>query len=428
MSLHKENNTYWSVKNQEIISCLCCVLMIAGMLFARALLSVSMIVFFLNALHPQKIKTNWQQFKQSRFAILSLIFFSAYLLSGLWSEDKADWFSTIQIKLPFIFLPFAMLDLPLKKPDFLKIIIASLLICLFAGMAYGFFFIITHTSEFRDGRHLPSPLEGDYIRFTISIVLALLFVIYFYTNRRQYTLSKAQLRLMLLWSFIAILYIHVQAAKSGLVSFYILIGMFILHNLVRKKQALLIICGMVAAVLIAGIFLSKLPSVQKQIDDLVYEKKVWETNDTTGFNNSYSIVPRLISYEIAGSIIGEHPLIGVGAGDMMSEIEHGYKVKYPNIRMQGRILPHNQFICTALATGIPVGLFLLYFACTPVMRRKDRNIFMLTNTVIILFGMLIEPMLEVQFGVFVYLFFTLLWMQAPQYDKRIVTDPDPAKD
>ena len=136
-----------------------------------------------------------------------------------------------------------------------------------------------------------------------------------------------------------------------------------------------------------------------------------------GFNTSYSFVPRLISYEIAGSIIKDHPLVGVGAGDIMSEIERNYAVKYPSIRVLGRILPHNQFICTALATGIPVGVFLLYLACIPMICKKDRNIFVLANTVIILFGMMIEPMLEVQFGVFVYLFFTLLWMRIPRYDK-----------
>lgn len=407
---------------------MCCVLMITGLLFARALLSVGMILFFLNALHPQKIKTTWQRFKQSRFSIVSVIFFSAYFLSGLWSEDKANWFTTIQIKLPFIFLPFAMLDLQVKKADFLKIIITSLLVCLLAGMAYGFFFIVTHTSDFKAGRHLPSPLEGDYIRFTIAIVLALLLIIYLYTYRVQYTLSKVHLRLLLLWSIIAILYIHIQAAKSGLVSFYILIGMFILHNLIRKKRGLLIICGMVVAVIIAGVFLSKLPSIQKQINDLAFEKRVWETNDTKAFNASFSIVPRLISYEIAGGIIKEHPLVGVGAGDIMSEIEHDYAVKYPSIRVLGRILPHNQFLCTALATGIPVGLLLLYFACIPVIRKKDRNIFILTNTIIILFGMLIEPMLEVQFGVFVYLFFTLLWMQIPPFDKKSIADSDQTKD
>jgi O-antigen ligase len=403
---------------------MCCVLMIAGLLFARALLSIGMIAFFLNALHPQKVKTTWQQFKQSRFSILSVVFFLAYFLSGLWSEDKANWFSTIQIKLPFIFLPFAMLDLQIKKAGFLKIIIVSLLACLLAGIAYGFSFIITHTSEFRAGRHLPSPLEGDYIRFTIAIVLALLLIVYLYTYRLQYALSKTHLRLMLLWSIIAILYIHIQAAKSGLVSFYILIGMFILHNLVRKKRGLLIIFGMVVAVVIAGIFLSRLPSVQRQINDLANEKRVWETNDTKAFNTSYSIVPRLISYEVAGGIVKKHPLIGVGAGDINSEIDRSYEVNYPSVRVLGRILPHNQFLCTALAAGIPAGLLLLYFAFIPVIKKRSRNIFILTNTVIILFGMLIEPMLEVQFGIFVYLFFTLLWMRMPRYDKvQLQTSP-----
>lgn len=413
------NKLYWSVKNQELISVLCCILMIAGLLFARALLSIGMILLFLNALHPQKIKENWATFKRSKFAILCMVFFAAYCLSGLWSEDKESWFSTIQIKLPFIFIPFAMGDLHLEKGKRFKIIITALLILLLAGMSYGFSFIITHPSQFASGSHLPSPLEGDYIRFTIALVLALLLIIFLYNNRSRYVLSKTHVGLLLSWSIIAIAYIHIQAAKSGLVGFYILLGIFLLYNLIRKRQYLFVAAGLFA-IIIAALMLSQLPSVQKQIQGFEYEKKVWETNDTAAFNLSSSFVPRIISYEIAGHIIMHHPLGGVGAGDIMKEIRAGYNDKYPNIREVARILPHNQFICTALATGIPMGCFLLFLVLFPIMKREYRNIYAVTNTIIMLFGMMIEPMLEVQYGVFVYLFFTLLWMEVSVKETTVI--------
>ncbi len=411
MKLNQSWSAYWTVKNQEKISCVCAVLMVVGLLFARALLSIGMIVFFLNALHPLKVKHNWQNFKHNRFAVLCAIFFVVYALSGLWSSDKASWLSAIQIKLPFIFLPFAMLDLPAKKPEFIKAIAASLLIGAFAGMIYGFAFLLSPLHK--SGDHIPSPLEGDYIRFTLTIVLSLLLVIYLNNCRLQYGLKKLHLRLLLVWSIVAVLYIHVQAAKSGLVALYLLAGIYVLHIIVRKKQAVLMICGITAAAIIGGIVLSRLPSVQKQVEGFRFEKKVWETNNTAAFNNSYSFVPRLISYEIAGTLLKEHPLAGVGAGDLMPEIENLYAIRYPSVRKEGRILPHNQFICTALAAGIPLGLLLFFLVLAPLAKKNSRNIYAIATVAILIFGMLIEPMLEVQFGVFVYLFFTLLWVMLP---------------
>jgi O-antigen ligase len=411
MKLDKAVNAYWTTKNQEILSCICVVLMIVGLFFARAFLSIGMIVFFLNALHPQKIRNNWLTFMRNRFAVLCAVFFAIYVLSGLWSTDKSNWFADVQVKLPFVVLPFAMLDFQVKKPEFIKAIVASLLLCSFAGMMYGFAYLFS--SNHKSGEHIPSPLEGDYIRFTLIIVLSLLLVIYINAHKQLYALSKLQPRLQLVWSAVAILYIHVQAAKSGLVALYLLAGIFILHAIIRKKQAALMICGILVTVVIGGIVLSRLPSVQRQIDAFKFERKVWETNNTAAFNNSYSFVPRLISYEIAGSILKEHPLVGVGAGDLMPEIEYRYATQYPTIRKEGRILPHNQFICTALATGIPLGVLLIALVFVPLAPKKNRNIYAIATAAIMIFGMLIEPMLEVQFGVFVYLFFTLLWVKIP---------------
>lgn len=417
MNLRKVLTTYWSVKNQEIISCFCCVLMIAGLLFARAILSVAMIVCFVNALHPEKIGENWRQFKRNWFGILSVAFLLVYILSVFWSDDKGEWLSSVLIKLPFLFLPFAMTDLPLQNKIFVKKIIATILVLLFSGMVYSFCFLAL--ARYRTGVHLPTPVEDDYIRFTITLALSMLFPVYLYRKKEEYMLNKMQLRLLLLWSIVTIIYIHVEAAKTGLLAFYILAGVLLLHSFIRGRNALLKASGILVLIVIGAVALSRLPSVQHEIKAFEFEKKVWETRDSAAFNRSYSFVPRIISYKVAGGLISNQPVLGLGAGDVMAEIDSVYRNAYPMIRKDGRILPHNQLLCTALATGIPSAILLLLLIITPFTVRRYRNIYMTATSIILIFGMMIEPMLEVQFGVFVYLFFTLFWMRMPVQKEEI---------
>jgi len=402
---HKLTN-YWTVALQQWIACICCIAMLIGMLFSRGILSVSMIVMVLNTLHPIIWKKTWQESRKERFLLYSLLFFISYLVAGLWSEDKAAWFTFIQIKLPFVFIPFALLNAPLHIFKFRKFVIQGILLVLLAGMLYSLSFLIRVPGIYTSGQHLPSPLEGDYIRFTIALVLGINLVFYLFYER----LYKGRLEVVWLvaWCLVAVIYIHIQAAKSGLVSFYLLGAVYIAFEFIRKKRWKVIAAASVIGIVGVIGFLS-LPSVKKQIANLSYEQRVWETNDTIGYKKSSSFVPRLISYQIAGELILGHPLTGVGPGDMVQEIDRKYNTTYPSIRGSSRILPHNQFMCTMLVVGIPMGLILLLMVAAPV-RKKRIRVYTLATFLIMLFGLMIEPMLEVQYGVFTYLFFTLLWM------------------
>ncbi len=120
-------------------------------------------------------------------------------------------------------------------------------------------------------------------------------------------------------------------------------------------------------------------------------------------------MPRLVSYKIALELIWGQPLTGVGTGDVKAEIDKKYKAEYPNMIEFFRLIPHNQFIFTALVVGIPLSLTLVLMFFAPLMRQQ-RNIYVVATLLIMFVGLSIEPMLEVQNGVFVYLFFTLFWM------------------
>ena len=411
---------YWSPQIQEWLASVCCAGMIAGMLFSRGLLSVSMIIMFLNALHPAMVRDNWVRFCHNRFALCSLVFFAAYVISGIWSDDIANWWGILQIKLPFLFLPFAFMSTPLHKVKFQRYTIYSILIILFCGMAYSFSFLVADPEYFNTMPHLPSPLEGDYIRFTIALVLGLQMIFYLFGEKTTLPLKNLEKILLVTWSITTVAYIHVQAAKSGMLCLYLLIIIYIIARYFRKRPGLgfafLFLLG--AASIIGGM---TIPSIKQQVRNIVNEQKMWEANDTAQFNNSSSFVPRLISYKVAIDLIETQPLTGVGAGDIKAEIDKKYLAEYPNMVAFFRLIPHNQFIFTALAVGIPLSLGLVLMVLAPLMRQQ-RNIYVVATLIIMFVGLSIEPMLEVQNGVFVYLFFTLFWMAVFQdYRKRVLS-------
>jgi O-antigen ligase len=413
MSDHKKGITaYWTPRLQEWIVSVGCIAMIAGMLFSRAVLSMSMILLFVNALHPQKIKQTWKTFKESRFAICCILFFFTYVISGLWSSDTVNWAAIIKIKLPFIFLPFSLINAPFHDNRFRKITTEGILLVLLGGMLYSLFPLFSDPSYLHTHAHLPSPMEGDYIRFTIVLVFGIQFVFWFFLMKERYASRKRELLLLSLWALFAIVYIHIQAAKSGLLCFYMLLIVFVIYYLFRGRRkwiGIVVLIGMMVAG-VSGIYL--IPSLKKQVSNALYERKVWETQDAAAFRQTSSFVPRLLSYQIALGLIADRPLTGVGAGDMKLQMDNVYERKYPAIPLGARLLPHNQFICTALAVGIPLSLILVAMLVSPMLDRR-RNIFTVSTFLVMMLGMMIEPMLETQYAIFVYLFFTLFWMEIP---------------
>lgn len=411
LGTRKGITAYWTPQLQEWIASLCCIAMIAGMLFSRAVLSIAMIVLMLNALHPQKVRQGWTAFKKSRFAICCVLFFTGYLISGLWSTDMDSWLAVIQTKLPFIFLPFPMLNTPFADDRFRKFTTGGILVVLLAGMLYSFYPLITDPGFLLKGYHLPSPLEGDYIRFTIVLVFGIQFVFWFFLERRKKVVSKKELLLPALWALLAVVYIHIQAAKSGLMCFYALLIIFTIFLFKGKRRWIgFAIWAGIAAIATMAVFL--VPAMNKQLENALYEQKVWNEQDKGKYTATYSFVPRLISYKLASEVILHHPLIGVGAGDMDVEMSNAYEKDYAQIPERIRLLPHNQFMCTALAVGLPLSLSLLGMVFSPLFDRR-KNIFVISTALIMLLGLMIEPMLETQYGIFVFLFFTLFWMEVP---------------
>ena len=148
------------------------------------------------------------------------------------------------------------------------------------------------------------------------------------------------------------------------------------------------------------------PTFRERVNYIDYTFFMLRHRDRTGIGD----INRLMSYKISGGLISQHPVTGVGTGNMMSAMRAEYHRTYPEVNEENVLLPHNQFLLVGLGCGVPAMLvFILWvFAPLTLVRRNRQSFFFFMMWLILFLQLMIEPVLEVQYGVFIYLFFLLL--------------------
>jgi hypothetical protein len=116
---------------------------------------------------------------------------------------------------------------------------------------------------------------------------------------------------------------------------------------------------------------------------------------------------RIISYGYAWDAISKHPLKGIGLGDVRNEMATYYKRDFGSLPVTV-LLPHNQFLMTGMAIGIP-GILLLLILQWVLGRRCYRHDFLsFAFWAMMFFAMMVEPLFETQYGTCMFVFFLLL--------------------
>lgn len=387
------------------IAVFCILGMVAGFLVSRVVLSISMFLFGINAIRDVPPR----QWLQQRWWLIGMGWVAVYALSWFWSDDKASWGDHLQTKLPFLLLPLAFSFQPRFTPRQFQVLTVSFAVMLMAGACYSVSFFIRdpeyYLKEYHISHLLPTLPKKDHIRTSLATALFIIWCVYAW----PFIKGMAVKWITGISIAVLIIFIHVLAAKSGLVSLYLFLGAYGLYlAIVKKKMAGIAV--LVAIPVIVMLALRFMPTFRERANYIDFTYQRLKAGDKTG---NVGDIARLLSYKLAFQVISEHPLAGVGTGDMKGEMDKRYAAQYPEIAEYGRLLPHNQFLIVAIGCGIPAMLLFGVWVFMPLFQlRKNRQGFFFFIVWFILFiQLLIEPVLEVQFGVFVYLFFLLLQLQ-----------------
>ena len=392
--------------------------MLASALFLpRAFLSVSMILFFLVSLMHRRVKEQLINFTRSPLLWGMSILFLLPLVSGLWSEDQKQWQNILRMKLPLVLMPLAFAgSFGILKKNWQQL--AYIFIALVAaGTAWSMMQYLPDKSAVHAGylrsTIIQTPLENDHVRFSWLVHVAILAAVWlFWKNKIKSSLYSWFMAAVAIW---LILFLHILAARTGLLCFYLSLVIVAIWIIFKKAKPLF------GAVLLISLFVLPvtayllLPTFQNRaryfLYDLSYFKKTQYlegTNDAT----------RVISLKAGWNIMNTYPLKGSGFGDLDLKSKEWYAVHYPQMSEADKILPSSEWLVYGAGCGWPGFIIFTFLMILPLVLKGIKNRlpwYLLSATTA--FTLLFDIGLEVQFGVFLYSFIMLWWWKWMRAEK-----------
>lgn len=379
--------------------------MLLAMFISRAALSITLLMFVVGALMAADARQTLRTFFQTPLLWCISLLFLVPLLSGLWSENTSAWMSAVRIKLPLLLFPLAFAsDFKFSARQWRFIAIFFLLLIL-AGTAWTMGHYLASPADAEEAylrsQTIRTPLEHDHVRFSWLVAFAIPVGAWLFLQSPRKE-ARWIMGILIAWY---IIFLHILAARTGLVAFYIILAGSIIWLITKSARPALGL-GLFTALLLlplAAYFL--LPTFQNRVKFIRYDfGYLKDAHFLPGGNDA----TRLISFRAGMEIIRQNPAIGAGYGDIRKEVDQWYTSNFPEVPSGQRILPSNQWLMYGAGSGI-IGLLALTLALVIPFFTKARNkaAWMLLQ-VLVIFPFLYDIGLEVQFGIFLYCLAILL--------------------
>jgi O-antigen ligase len=263
----------------------------------------------------------------------------------------------------------------------------------------------THESYLR-AKVIPTWFEDDHVRFSWAVVIALILL---YTIKPIFSRQKFQkVYLAIKWILIAwlIFYLHILAAKTGLICLYLAATIFLFYEQKSKWK----IAGILFFLLLLPVTAYYvIPTFHNRVDYILYDFSFYSRGDYAG---GFPDGARILSIKGGLKILQENFLTGTGYGDVWQTMQAWYDTYYPAIPMHDRLFPSNQWLVYGCAVGIFGILLFTLTVITPFfMTRYNKSVAWIAFHATAIICFLTEMNLEGQHGVFLYCFFAMWLMQ-----------------
>ena len=414
MKVPKALTSFLTFMPNQPLSWLACVTFVLGFYIGPAVLSVSMMVLLGNALLNKNVKQIITDTLHDRTALLFAGFFAFYALSFFWSEDKVYYATRVQLLLPFFVLPLAFRAIEWNRSFYTSFtfIFLSVILLAISWSLYAYAQDMEAiNASYESAKTLPTPFH--HIHFGLCVVLAL--------SQLPTVLPPKGTQAVLRNGLLAtaaffMLYLHVLAAKTPLISLYILIIYWIVRWLRQSRSYLLggsILVGLMA-----------LPFMMYQLSGSFHNKvdytiKSFKRVQKDTMEVRYSDEGRLLSYGVALDVAKRYPLLGVGVGDSYNEMENEYarqEMVTPKV-----LLPHNQFLFILLSLGGLGLLYFLYILYWLFKKYYGKEPVLSSFLLLFMVPLMVEAYLDTQEGIAIFLFFFLFLKRRAelQTEKRL---------
>lgn len=173
-------------------------------------------------------------------------------------------------------------------------------------------------------------------------------------------------------------------------------------------------------------------NIEKGITNYKYTKQsglitrwrelVWEyTKYKRGENPSgHTLTMRLEFWKAACYIIHDHPVFGVGTGDIQDAFNKKYEQINSKLDKEWRLRCHNQYLAICVAFGfVGLAVFLFYLLFPAIVLRNRLHYLYWPFFIITLLSFVTEDTLETQSGVSFFIFFNALFLWLASHKNRV---------
>ncbi|HXA00717.1 MAG TPA: O-antigen ligase family protein [Cytophagaceae bacterium] len=245
----------------------------------------------------------------------------------------------------------------------------------------------------------------DHARYSLFVCLAIFLGIYLVVKK------YAEKTSFIFWLIFAgtiflIFFLHLLAVRSGLLAFYAIFILLAIYFLISKhyKASTFIIVMIIFSIIFSYKYID---TFRMRYSYTMHDLKMSENLTESG--NDYSISRRIIANKVAFAIFREHPVFGIGEGNIQSEIHKKYRQSYPFILTENTLEPHNQFLRQLATMGLTG--FIIFIVCFyyPLFYKKNyKHIPLLVIYIIVSLSFLVEDTLDIQLGLSFCLFFIMI--------------------
>lgn len=379
---------------------------IFGLVISPPVLSIALIsLVVLGLMDPLRgINPRWWArakvtFSSSFFWGMAGLYF--LLLFGWWqTEDWSYYLERVRVKVPLLSLPFVWAGLPdfgEKEYGWIRTGVVLFFVGLLALVLGNY---LLHFAEVNDmiRRGQAMPVPRNHIRFSLMVAASTLLAV---ANYRQRTLGWGSVWLLLA----AFLFLgqHFLAVRSGLAGAYGALVVLLFGVARERGKWRWLVYGLVGLCLLPALAYLAVPSFRTKMNYARYELLHRNPAEDTG---EYSDSGRLTSIRIGLDIWRDHPVFGVGPGNLLAETDARYAEVLPGV--EGK-RPHNQFVSALAGSGTVGGIVTV--VCFLLLgfgnRRWRAPVYLATYTVLFL-SCMVENTLETSAGVSMFCLLLLL--------------------
>ena len=345
----------------------------------------------------------------NRLALSMIVLYAVTVLSGLWAEERSLYTGAIRMKVILLGIPFCFMVLPRWSLVQFRWFSIALLMAVGLSALYVGIHYFQHQQEILTsislGQPIPVPYK-DHIRYAILLNFCLILALFhldFYRKEDQ-TLP------FLCWAGVsAALFFYIQflAVKTGMLLSILIFIIFISYKIMEKRLYLKGLLGLFSMLIVLYTAVHYLPTVKNKLSYFSWDIEKYKERN---FQN-YSDGERIESIHQGIEVIKKHYIIGVGEGQLVSYLS--------NRDLIGAKLPHNQFIVVWAQNGIlglacMLAIFIVSFSSS----YRRRNWLVAAYAMAMLTANMLEPMLETQLGLTLFII-PLLLLDSVDLSKKI---------